>query len=623
MQDINYIYDSAKNIKGIVNGAGFINVDLGGRYYYEYKYDDLYRLTGAGGNFSSYQNGICPFEIGMEYSPSGNITQKTVSLKILINGVKTDLIYDNGYQYNDRPHTVTNAGNTEYSWDANGNMIRRENPDVGRIRLQCWDEENRLTTVHDCKGKPPLNLSSYLYNAGGERTWKLTGEIQTMWINGETAVNMAMYDKTLYSSPYMVMNEREYTKHYFIDGERVCSKLGSGFALVHDPTQTPVDPLEGDYKDIPIDLWEMVARGIECVEFNPENVKIEPDLPPAYNMENRTERDQFFYHSDHLGSSSFITNINGAAIQHLQYLPFGETYIDERASDGSYNTPYKFSGKEKDDETQYSYFGARYYDSDLSVWLSVDPMSDKYPSTSSYMYCLGNPIMLIDPFGLEPGDPKRIGFFQRIANAFSFKGYINRANKYAVENGIADYRIHKGKGKVTIDNTHGDSRIVHSNESTAFQVETTLIGETAYFSNKGDGFVAEVGWGATTEEYQRGLAQANTTANYTGAIASELIGGALTLYGSELVPVARMATNCSGRIVAESLKDFKSLVQRLSKPGSQLSKPELQEFEKLTEQFGGKLRYDLNPVKGKNIQPHVQVEGLGKSIEGRHIWLGE
>jgi len=46
-----------------------------------------------------------------------------------------------------------------------------------------------------------------------------------------------------------------------------------------------------------------------------------------------------------------------------------------------------------------SYFGARYYDSDLSVWLSVDPLASMYPSTSSYMYCLGNPIVLVDPDG--------------------------------------------------------------------------------------------------------------------------------------------------------------------------------------------------------------------------------
>ena len=60
---------------------------------------------------------------------------------------------------------------------------------------------------------------------------------------------------------------------------------------------------------------------------------------------------------------------------------------------------YTFSAKEKDSETSLSYFGARYYTSDLSVWLSVDPMSDKYPSLSPYTYCANNPIKLVDPNG--------------------------------------------------------------------------------------------------------------------------------------------------------------------------------------------------------------------------------
>ena len=58
-----------------------------------------------------------------------------------------------------------------------------------------------------------------------------------------------------------------------------------------------------------------------------------------------------------------------------------------------------FSAKEKDSETGLSYFGARYYSSDLSIWLSVDPMSDKYPSLSPYVYCANNPVKFNDPDG--------------------------------------------------------------------------------------------------------------------------------------------------------------------------------------------------------------------------------
>ncbi len=65
------------------------------------------------------------------------------------------------------------------------------------------------------------------------------------------------------------------------------------------------------------------------------------------------------------------------------------------------NWSYTFSAKEKDTETGYSYFGARYYSSDLSIWLSVDPQAAKYPSLSPYTYCANNPVKLVDPNGEE------------------------------------------------------------------------------------------------------------------------------------------------------------------------------------------------------------------------------
>ncbi|MEI6697291.1 MAG: RHS repeat-associated core domain-containing protein [Bacteroidota bacterium] len=112
------------------------------------------------------------------------------------------------------------------------------------------------------------------------------------------------------------------------------------------------------------------------------------------------EKDLYFYHTDHLGSSSFITDINGNITEHLQYLPFGESFVEQKAS-SHYYTPYKFSGKEKDEETGYSYFGARYLNTDISIWLSVDPMADDNLGISPYNYCHWNPITVIDPDGLD------------------------------------------------------------------------------------------------------------------------------------------------------------------------------------------------------------------------------
>lgn len=53
----------------------------------------------------------------------------------------------------------------------------------------------------------------------------------------------------------------------------------------------------------------------------------------------------YFYHGDHLGSASWITNHAGIAVQHLQYLPFGESYVDQHPA--GYQERYRFTGREK------------------------------------------------------------------------------------------------------------------------------------------------------------------------------------------------------------------------------------------------------------------------------------
>ena len=132
-----------------------------------------------------------------------------------------------------------------------------------------------------------------------------------------------------------------------------------------------------------------------------------------------------------LGSSSFITDATGYATQHLQYLPFGETFVDQQ---NGYDARYTFSAKEKDDETQYSYFGARYYDSDLSVWLSVDPMSDKRSWISPYNYCQWNPVGRVDPTGALDWHPNKNGDIVADAgdNAVTLMEYLSYTSETPV-----------------------------------------------------------------------------------------------------------------------------------------------------------------------------------------------
>ena len=108
---------------------------------------------------------------------------------------------------------------------------------------------------------------------------------------------------------------------------------------------------------------------------------------------------QFYYHPDHLGSSSYITNLDGEVSQHIEYVPFGEVFIEER--NNTWNTPYLFNAKELDEETGMYYYGARYMDPQNSMWLGVDPLTEKYPNLTGYCYTNNNPVKYIDPTGTD------------------------------------------------------------------------------------------------------------------------------------------------------------------------------------------------------------------------------
>ena len=200
----------------------------------------------------------------------------------------------------------------------------------------------------------------------------------------------------------VTVNDKGYTKHYFEEGKRICSKIGSGGFQDLDIL---VDQMELNYDE----QFEVQREGLhntfnECFGVSSEiNTN---DMFVVIKQCDNPGEPVFYYHSDHLGSASYITDDQGNETQHLVYLPFGEDWVDWKYNTSQFDTPYKFNGKEKDPETGLHYYGARYLNTDLSIWLSVDPMSDKYPHLTSYNYCANNPVMLVDPDGREMWEPQ-------------------------------------------------------------------------------------------------------------------------------------------------------------------------------------------------------------------------
>ncbi len=123
-------------------------------------------------------------------------------------------------------------------------------------------------------------------------------------------------------------------------------------------------------------------------------------------------------------------------------------------------------------------FGARYYDSDISVWLSVDPLADKYPSMSPFMYVLGNPIALIDPNGMASKPPKlklsrqsrrRVRRYKRKANRLRKKYGLSWKNN---RNEIHSLMNDKYKGRKFMSVEESD---IHNNSLKSWYSTSSVI----------------------------------------------------------------------------------------------------------------------------------------------------
>lgn len=331
--DNTYSYDRMQNILGVSNAAA-VPVDsphFGGETAQSYSYDNLYQLTSAEGSWTTRQGHEHRYTLAMSYDTIGNMPDRREEMPLGCKAKNQNherlpyegdswieqkgTTYDWTYDHEAKqPHAPTKIGNRTFTYDANGNQTGWENTQNATNRVIRWDEENRISTITD-NG----HTSYYVYDAGGERSLKRTAQGETFYVN-----------------PYFVIREGEVaSKHFFAGSQRIATKL-----------------------------TKQESQTVHSKGGNDKPAKI------IY------EKEQYFYHPDHLGSSSFVTDEKGEVYEHLEYFPYGEAFAHEHSN--TKVTPYRFTGKELDEVTGLYYYGARYYDPRTSVWQSPDPILDKY-----------------------------------------------------------------------------------------------------------------------------------------------------------------------------------------------------------------------------------------------------
>ena len=291
-------------------------------------------------------------------------------------------VYDENYT-----HRRIRAGNLFYKYDDNGNIICEQdgsfdsNDDGTYHKIQEESDEVYSTDYGwglfrddgtDIKGKhirykrmyswneknmlvfseDASHSTSYIYGHDGQRTNKYTRSSETLYFN-----NMWTLHTDAGNNDY----GGQYAKNVYLGETRIVTKL----YLKNDPR---------------VDAEEV---------------------------------QQYFYHSDHLGSASLISDYKGDEYQRIEYTPYGETWIERTDNKGVDYLPYRFTAKELDEETGLYYYGARYLDPKYSMWISVDPAIGEYMGKTDagmggiynhvnfnlYHYAGNNPINYTDPDG--------------------------------------------------------------------------------------------------------------------------------------------------------------------------------------------------------------------------------
>ena len=310
-----------------------------------YSYDNLYQLIKVDGEttYNPYQSSVPEFvsaysqNFAFDEAGLGNMTAKISTETVAPQkSIGDNLNYIFAYNYDENyAHRLINAGDRYYKYDANGNIIceqdgsfesNGEEVSYHKITKETEDvystdygwglfrEDNSNTSPKGSKyfrtyawNERNQLISSvdssyntgYVYGQDGQRSNKYTQNSETLYFN-------KMW--TLHTDSGNNVYGGQTAKNIYLGETRIVTKLNSG-------------------------------------------------TNPTYQEEYYK---QYYYHSDHLGSASLISDYKGDEYQRIEYTAYGETWVEKTTNTGLEWLPYKFTAKELDEETGLYYYGARW-----------------------------------------------------------------------------------------------------------------------------------------------------------------------------------------------------------------------------------------------------------------------
>ena len=558
---------------------------------YDYSYDMLNRLRKADfktvGITETSDNKF--FNEELQYDLNGNITELKRFAKTQVSTTIGTMIDDLSYTYAGTNAVTVIADATSnalgykgsgllpITYDANGNM--KTFPDKGITQNIVYNYLNLPENIVQ-NGLPTNNI----YRADGVKVHK------NYAING-TIINTDYIDGFVYTSKYTL-------------------ELQDALSMDDQPTRTATTAGQEE-------TFVLADRVISPV--NPPSIlQSSPNFFTTaegfYDFENFK---YIYQYKDHLGnvrlSYSWNKSDNKIDIEDTNnYYPFGLSFITENAFGGSQYSPsttyknYKYNGKELQETGMYDY-GARMYMPDIGRWNTIDKLSEKYFSTSTYTYVLNRPTVAVDP------DGKRVYFIGAAGNDPESQGwnYVNRWGNYFSQAGINFYRVNATRG------TSDDIRF------------------TAGFRNTGYESVMR---SPDMNSYVGGLSPSMMTTNEQRPVQDDMIDATVSMYQNHLKdnPLQEgeqfnMAGYSYGSVLqaqaALKLADSGQVIDNVVLIGSPISdKSDLMKQLKGNKNIKNVIRYDIAGDKLSNpkdilefIQGGYESSGAGQGNDAHHF----
>ena len=289
-----------------------------------------------------------------------------------------------------------------YTYDNNGNITNIYNAVAISTSTFTYDEVNRLTSAYGLYGpnNTPTTIN-YSYNAVGDPT-NITIPVTLTTQNGNvTDYNGKTIEYDYENRPIKITDIVHNTITEFAydySGQRVYKKVSSGTLTSEDyyvgniyEESYSVDSSSPAISDSTTTVAYVYAGSMRVASLTTQATAT------------GTESNTFYYHGDHLGSSSIITDGSGTVVRNISYQPWGNVQSNTEESGASTLDPSrKFTGQILDDSTGLYYYGARYYDPQLRRFITPDTIvqSPYDPqSLNRYAYCRNNPLIYTDPSG--------------------------------------------------------------------------------------------------------------------------------------------------------------------------------------------------------------------------------